>query len=213
MLCLGDVCVAKGKMLQARYYYRKSLQCDPERSYQRYTDCADRLFHHFGDNDGAMCLLKKAEEMNGRSVWKTWDDQRIRNLMLQARIQYLEKRPGEAARCARQALDLMLRGYISERIYVSYPAERPQRLSKVGECYLYMGDKKKALAYFSQTRSGLRCKYCREPECYEGLVGEMIFQMGEENWSEALACGEEALKICPNDLELQSTVQRIRGEI
>ena len=48
--------------------------------------------------------------MNGRSVWKTWDDQRIRNLMLQARIQYLEKRPGEAARCARQALDLMLRG-------------------------------------------------------------------------------------------------------
>ncbi len=213
LLCLGDVCVAKGKMLQARYYYRKSLQCDPERSYQRYTDCADRLFHHFGDNDGAMCLLKKAEEMNGRSVWKTWDDQRIRNLMLQARIQYLEKRPSEAARCARQALDLMLRGCISERIYVSYPAERPQRLSKVGECYLYMGDKKKALAYFSQTRSGLRCKYCREPECYEGLVGEMIFQMGEENWSEALACGEEALKICPNDLELQSTVQRIRGEI
>ena len=56
----------KGKLLQARYYYRKSLQCDPERSYQRYTDCADRLFHHFGDNDGAMCLLKKAEEMNGR---------------------------------------------------------------------------------------------------------------------------------------------------
>ena len=44
LLCLGDVCVAKGKMLQARYYYRKSLQCDPERSYQRYTDCADRLF-------------------------------------------------------------------------------------------------------------------------------------------------------------------------
>ncbi len=213
LLRLGDICVAKGKMLQAKYYYKKSLQCGTRRIYRRHTECADRLFHHFGDNDGAMRLLKKAEEMDGRSVWSAGDDQRIQNLMLQARIQYLEKRWGEAARCARLALDLMLRGYISEKIYVSYPAERPQRLSKVGECYLYMGETEKALAYFEQTREGLRCKYCREPECYEGLIGEMIFRMGEENWSEALACGEKALKICPNDLELKSTVQRIRGEI
>ena len=40
----------------------------------------------------------------------------------------MSKSEGHSPAGARErALDLMLRGYISERIYVSYPAERPQR--------------------------------------------------------------------------------------
>ena len=213
LLDVGDAYAARGKNLIAKYYYQKSLQCDVKYLYKRHVECAKRLFWNFDDRDGAMKLLQKAEKVRIRSAWEAEDEQRIQNLLLQAKIQYLEQRQEAAAGCAKQALDLMLKGYALESEYVSYPSERPYRLCRAGECHLYMGDRETAFLYFKEAQTGLRCKFCREPACYEGPMGMMIFYMAQEDWEKALAFGEEALAICDNAQSLLGAVNTIRKEI
>ena len=235
-LKIGDVCMSRGKKHWAKLYYKKCLRCSPRRSYRRNTEYAVRLMYYYGDSERALNYLKKAERMYQRSVqiadqeervknwplavnilymrmyrWSAWNadrNDREKNRLLAARIAYLMGDRERAASLAEELREIMLEGFPSEEAYLGYLAERPWRLNRLGECCLYLGERDKALFCFHQAGEGLRCKFCREPECYERFVGEALYHMDSDR-EQARACCERALEICPNDMEFKALAQII----
>lgn len=88
--------------------------------------------------------------------------------------------------------------YESEQLYYSYPPYAPARLGTLGIVYMAIGDKNKALRLFSYIKSGLRCKSCRYPDCYEYHLHLGHFYNIEGDISNALFHYKKAIEINPH---------------
>jgi len=196
--------------------YKKALQVSAAGSdpYQRHTDYAYRLLSLFADYLGAITVLQKANQKLS-SGWQASDEDCARNELYQARAFYLLGRPKEAAEHAVRAKELYLAEAHSEKDYLQYPAYRPLHLSRIGECYLYMGETEKACRLFEQMGSGYRCKHCRNVSCYEQYRNLGLYYLGLNGAGkkEALENYEKALKLRPYDLELKEMVKKLRKEL
>lgn len=96
---------------------------------------------------------------------------------------------------------------------MNYAVERPWRMARIAECYMYMGETDKAFAMFRQMGECQRCTHCREPKCYEGLRDMGIYFHGQKQYDKALSYYEQALEICPSDAELLVATAKLRKEI
>lgn len=216
LLKIGDVYFVQGRMLRAKSMYKKAIQTAAGSidAYDRHRDYAERLINQFFDYRGAIVILTKANKKLP-SGWQASSDAQADNERLQARAYALLHDPKEAAKHAKRAKELYLREAHSEEDYLRYPAYRPLHLSRIGECYLHMGEMDKAFEMFRQMGCGYRCKHCREPQCYERYrnLGLYYLCLGDDRKGEALENYEKALEICPHDLELQEMVKKLRKEI
>lgn len=216
LLKIGDVYFVQGRMLRAKSMYKKAIQTAAGSidAYDRHRDYAERLINQFFDYRGAITILDKANKKLP-SGWQASSDAQADNERLQARAYALLHDLKEAAKHAKWAKELYLREAHSEEDYLRYPAYRPLHLSRIGECYLHMGEMDKAFEMFQQMGCGYRCKHCREPQCYERYrnLGLYYLCLGDGRKGEALENYEKALEICPHDLELQEMVKKLRKEI
>lgn len=217
LLKIGDVWFAQGKVKRAKSFYKKAAQSANiyDDGYERYVDYAERILNQYFEYSFALALLEKANDGYERSGWNASRNMRAFNERLQARAYYLTKEPEKAAKHAQKALELYLEEAYSEEVYLDYPAKRPLHLSRAGECYLYMGQMEKAYEMFCQMGIGYRCEHCRTAECYEKYrnLGLYYLGLGEAFKKDALENYEEALRLCPSDLELNEMVRKLRKEL
>lgn len=215
LLKMGDVYFVQGRMIKAKSLYKKAIQTAAGNvdAYWRYNDYAERLMNQFFDYRGAITILEKANQKLAVG-WEASADAQGTNERFQARAYYLLGCPKEAAEHAQKAKKLYLKDACSEESYVNYPAYRPLHLSRIGECYLYMGDRAKAFELFGQMGGGYRCKHCREQKCYEQCRNLGLYYLGmKDSKRNALNYYEKALEICPYDLELKEMVKKLRKEL
>lgn len=78
---------------------------------------------------------------------------------------------------------------------------------------MYMGQSEKAMEMFRKMSGCERCTHCREPKCYEGIRDMGIYYYGLKEYDKALSYYEQALEICPTDIELQLAIAKLRKEI
>ena len=217
LLKIGDVWFAQGKVKRAKSFYKKAAQSANiyEDAFARYTDYAERILNQYFEYSFALALLEKAVEGYEKHDWNASKNMRSFNERLQARAYYLMKDSKKATEHAKKALAIALEEAYSEEVYLDYPAERPLHLSKAGECYLYMGQMEKAYEMFCQMGIGYRCEHCRSAECYEKYrnLGLYYLGLGEGFKKNALENYEEALRLCPSDLELVEMVRKLRKEL
>lgn len=217
LLKIGDVWFAKGQPRKAKGYYKKAIQTADvkEDAYLRHTDYAERLMNQYFDYAGALKILEKANKGLTCHDWKASRIARACNERFQARLHYLLKHFAKAGEHARNAYDLYLKEAASEEAYLSYAAKRPLHLSRIGECYLYMGEFDKAYQMFRLMDAGYRCEHCRNAECYEKYrnLGLYYLCLGEGRKEDALRQYEKALELCPVELELEEMVKKLRKEM
>lgn len=216
LLKIGDVLFAQGKLLRAKMTYKKAIkpsEPDPD-GYWRYNDYAERLMTYFFDYQGAISVLEKAKQRLMKGDFRASNDAQGANERFQARAYYLMGRTKEAAEHAQKAKEWYLKDMCSEEAYVNYPAYRPLHLSRIGECYLYMGDRAKAFEMFRQMGEGYRCKHCREPKCYEQYRNMGLYYIGmKDGKANALENYEKAIEICPYEQELKEMIKKLRKEL
>ena len=217
LLKIGDVWFAQGKVKRAKSFYKKAAQSANiyDDAYARYVDYAERILNQYFEYSFALALLENANNGFENLGWNASRNMRAFNERLQARAYYLTKEPKKAAEHAKKALALYLGEAYSEEVYLDYPAKRPLHLSRAGECYLYMGQMEKAYEMFCQMGIGYRCEHCRSAECYERYrnLGLYYLGLGEAFKKNALENYEEALRLCPSDLELNEMVRKLRKEL
>ena len=217
LLMIGDVWFAQGQLRRAKAFYKKAIQtADPkEDAYLRHVDYAERLMNLYFDYAGALRILEKADRGYTNKGWNASRISRATKERYQARLHYFLKHYQKAGEHAKRAYDLYLEEACSESAYLSYPAKRPLHLSRLGECYLYMGEMGKACDMFRLMDAGYRCEHCRNAECYEKYrnLGLYYLCLGEEHRKDALEQYEKAWELCPPDLEAEEMVKKLRKEI
>ena len=216
LLKIGDVWFARGKIRRAKAFYRKAVQTADirEDAYMRHSDYAERLISHFFDYGAAVSILEKANRGYEQGGWNASANSRACNERFLARAYYLLREYKQAAVHAKKAYDLYLADAVSEEAYLAYPAKRPLHLSRIGECYLYMGNAEKAYEMFRLMDAGYRCEHCRCASCYEKYrnMGLYYLCLGEHYKKSALECYEKAYELCPVDQELEEMVKKLRKE-
>lgn len=215
MLQMGDVYFSKGKMLKAKSLYRKAVAAvKAEDAFQVQNGWGKRLLYYFADYKGALAVLKKAIERKDSLNWGNDYDSLGYNERLQAQCYYFMGKKREAYDHGRAALEFYLNGR-EEEDYINYYARRPVRLSIVGECYLYMGEKEKAKSLFDQMLGCLRCRHCVEPGCYDHYSSMALYYLDPDDRrpEEALCCLEQSHAICSTDLSVIKLLERLRKEI
>lgn len=217
LLKIGDVWFAKGQPRKAKGFYKKAVQmADPkEDAFLRYIDYAERLMNQYFDYAGALRILDKATKGRIFNNWNATQVSRAGGERYQARMHYLLGHYKKAKEHAETAYYLYLEGVVSEEAYLAYPAKRPLHLSRIGECYLYMGEMEKAYDMFRLMDAGYRCEHCRNAECYEKYrnLGLYYLCLGAGHKKDALEQYEKALELCPVDLELEEMVKKLRKEM
>ena len=217
LLKIGDVWFAKGQPRKAKGFYKKAVKtADPkEDAFLRYIDYAERLMNQYFDYAGALRILDKATKGRIFNNWNATQVSRAGGERYQARMHYLLGHYKKAKEHAETAYYLYLEGVVSEEAYLAYPAKRPLHLSRIGECYLYMGEMEKAYDMFRLMDAGYRCEHCRNAECYEKYrnLGLYYLCLGAGHKKDALEQYEKALELCPVDLELEEMVKKLRKEM
>lgn len=112
---------------------------------------------------------------------------------------YMQKQFEEARIHAELALKAFQNtSYENEEQYCDYAPYAPARFGVLGIIYLALGDKDKALLLFSRMKSGLRCKGCRYPGCYEYHLFFGRYYNIEGDTSNALLHYNKALEMNPH---------------
>ena len=140
-------------------YIRKGEQDD---SAKRYHLLGDIFFEEMADYKKAVLHYQKALQfpLDPETLFKYEKDCALAFYML--------KQFDEAKIHANLALKAFENtSYENEEAYYAYAPYAPARLSTIGCIYLALGDTKKALELFSHMKSGLLCKGCRHPGCFE----------------------------------------------
>ncbi len=213
---IGDVFCAKGDRWRAERTWKQAAEkASLDYRYERYVNYAERMMDNLGNPKAAIKIMERAEQMRESGNWKAGKGWQAACMKYLARAHYLLEESEKAAGYAKKGIELYLEGFRSEEEYLSYLSRRPGRLSNIGQCYLYMGEREKAMDYFDQMEAGLRCKTCREPKCYEAYLNRGRCYMREKRWQEALEAFEEAQRILSSerDLEVVAMLKKIRKEI
>lgn len=88
--------------------------------------------------------------------------------------------------------------YGSEEACLNYLPSRPKNLVRIGKCYLYMGEREKALTYFEQIDKCYRCDWCCRISCSELFESRAAYYKSIKDWQKALENYQAAYDIPPN---------------
>ena len=93
-------------------------------------------------------------------------------------------------------------GRRDEEYYLhSFEGKNPYRLKLLGQLYLCMGDKEKAMHLLDQAEAAPLCIDCQHQQCYDALLIRGYAAEIEGNREEAHRYFLKALTICPDDRE------------
>lgn len=179
--------------------------------YDIYNEYAEHMIDIFEYKDAlkrldqiAKSVTKLGTKVSARAQARHW--------LVKARAYYMLRKGAKAAECAKKAKGFYLMGAVSEEAFLNYAKEKPWRMARIGECYMYMGESEKALEMFRQMGDCQRCTHCREPKCYEGLRDMGIYYHGLKQYDKALFYYEQAAEICATDMELMLVIEKLRKE-
>lgn len=224
LISIGDCYAVQNDLKKAKKYYErvisentKNLNAanhskDASAAFECYVNSADSLIDIF-EYKLAIKYLQQAQKALKKNGIKVSALLEARSWLVQAKAFYMLQKKSQAAECGRKAKELYLKDAASEEAYINYGKERPWRMARMGECYMYMGESEKALKMFEQISSCNRCTHCREPKCYEAFRDMAIYYFGMKQYEKALSCYEQALEICPSDSETLLAIAKLRKEI
>lgn len=215
MIKIGDCYAVQRNLKKAKQCYELAISERIENlasAYDLYNEYAEHMVDIFEYKD-AIRRLEQIEKSVAKLGTKISARSQARHWLIKARAYHMLHKGAKAAECAKKAKAFYLTGAVSEEAFLNYAMERPWRMARIGECYMYMGEGEKALEIFRRMSGCQRCTHCREPKCYEGLRDMGIYYYGLKQYGKALDCYEQALEICPSDPELQLIIEKLRKEI
>lgn len=214
LIKIGDCYAVQRNLKKAKEYYEQAIAKFDNLSsaYDIYNEYAEHMVDIFEYKD-AIKRLDQIEKSVAKMGTEISPRVQARHWLIKARAYYMLHKSAKAAECAKKAKEFYLTGAVSEEAFVNYAMERPWRMARIGECYMYMGQSEKAMEMFRKMSGCERCTHCREPKCYEGIRDMGIYYYGLKEYDKALSYYEQALEICPTDIELQLAIAKLRKEI
>ncbi len=215
LIRIGDCYAVQRNIRKAKDYYEQAVSEKIENlaaAYDLYNEYAEHMIDIF-EYKQAIKRLDQIEKSVEKLGTKISARVQARHWLVKARAYHMLHKAAKAAECAKKAKALYLTDAVSEEAFLYYGMEKPWRMARIGECYMYMGQSEKALEMFCRMAGCQRCTHCREPKCYEGLRDMGIYYYGLKQYDKALSFYEQALEICPNDVELQLIIAKLRKEI
>ncbi len=215
MIKVGDCYSVQKNLKKAKECYELAISDKIENLavvYDIYSEYAEHMTDIFEYKD-AIKRLDQIEKSVAKLGTKISARAQARHWLVKARAYYMLYKGAKAAECAKKAKEFYLTGAVSEEAFLNYAVEKPWRMARIGECYMYMGETDKAFALFKEMGDCQRCTHCREPKCYEGLRDMGIYYHGMKQHDKALSYYEQAREICPSDSELMVVTAKLRKEI
>lgn len=215
LIKLGDCYAVQKKLKKAKEYYELAILDKIEDLavvYDLYNEYAEHMADIFEYKD-AIKRLDQIEKSVAKLGTEVSANVQARHWLIKARAYYMLHKGTKAAECAKKAKEFYLTDAVSEEAFLNYAVERPWRMARIGECYMYMGETDKAFALFKEMGACQRCTHCREPKCYEGLRDMGIYYHGMKQYEKALSYYERAREICSSDPELMVVTAKLRKEI
>lgn len=215
LIKIGDCYAVQKNLKKAKDCYELAISDRIENLatvYDIYNEYAEHMVDIFEYKD-ALKRLDQIEKSVEKLGTKISARAQARHWLIKARACYMLRKGAKSAECAKKAKEFYLTGAVSEEAFLNYAMERPWRMARIAECYMYMGENDKAFAMFDQMGRCQRCTHCREPKCYEGLRDMGIYYHGLKQYDKALRYYDQALEICPSDAELLVATAKLRKEI
>ncbi|MCM1496197.1 MAG: tetratricopeptide repeat protein [Bacteroides sp.] len=94
--------------------------------------------------------------------------------------------------------------------YLSYRPLAPQRLDRMAQMYLCLGDEKHSLECLERIKDIPRCRSCSYAVCYDSMITRALLAEVQGNLSSAIRLYEQALVINPGDEEVVLTLDALR---
>lgn len=215
MIKIGDCYSVQKDLKKAKECYELAISDKIENLavvYDIYNEYAEHMTDIFEYKD-AIKRLDQIEKSVAKLGTEVSANVQARHWLIKARAYYMLHKGAKAAECAKKAKEFYLTDAVSEEAFLNYAMEKPWRMARIGECYMYMGETDKAIALFKEMGVCQRCTHCREPKCYEGLRDMGIYYHGMKQYEKALSYYEQAREICSSDPELMVVTAKLRKEI
>ena len=215
LIKVGDCYAAQKNLKKAKECYELAISDkmkDFVTVYDIYSDYAEHMADIFEYKD-AFRGLEQVEKLVEKSGTKISARAQARHWLIKARICYMLRKSEKSTEYAGKARMFYLTDAVSEEDFLNYATDKPWRMARIAECYMYMGESEKALAMFLEMGECQLCTHCREPKCYEGLRDMGIYYHGLKQYDKALSYYEQAMEICPSDTELLVVTTKLREEI
>ena len=128
-----------------------------------------------------------------------------------ARCYYMMGKYKKAKKHAEYAMEHFQKsGRGTEEEYLSFLSRRPVRLATFGWVHLCLGDRERAIQYFNEMDTSLRCRLCTHPRCFESNLYLGYIYEREGNTESAMKQFEEALNRNPDDYESRSMIEKLK---
>lgn len=215
LIKVGDCYAVQKNLKKAKEFYELAISDKIENLatvYDLYNEYAEHMADIFEYKE-AINRLNQIEKSTAKLGTELSAKVQARHWLIKARAYYMLQKTSKSAECAKKAKEFYLVGAVSEEAFLNYGMEKPWRMARIGECYLFMGETEKAMQMFAQMGECARCTHCREPKCYEGLRDMGICYHGQKQYDKALMYYEKALEICPSDAELILATMKLHKEI
>ena len=98
----------------------------------------------------------------------------------------------------------------TESVYLSYRPLAPQRLDRIAQVYLCLGDVKRSMECLEQIKDIPRCRSCAYAVCYDSMITRALLAEVQGDLSSAIRLYEQAVVINPGDEEVVLTLQALR---
>lgn len=90
----------------------------------------------------------------------------------------------------------------TEEAYLSYRPLAPQRLDRIAQIYICLGDEKRCLEYLEQANNVPRCRSCGYAVCYDSMITRAILAEVRGDIPKAISLYRQAVAINPIDEEV-----------
>ncbi len=201
---IGDAYFYLGLRSKASFTYWKMIQY--KANFQNLLDAAD-FFHK------DMKKMRRAGYYYSKALMQSASPAERSAIALSLAEFYYDRHNFRwSKKYAAQAYKIYIATYGSEDVFLNYLPNRPKHLVRIGKCYLFMGDREKALTFFEQIDKCYRCNRCRRIRCSELFENRAVYYKSRKEWQKAIADYQAAYDIPPNqqDGRIVAEVERLK---
>ncbi|MGN0484702.1 MAG: tetratricopeptide repeat protein [Lachnospiraceae bacterium] len=205
---LGDICLQNGEKRKAVRFYKKRIKAaDAEAKSSAYENLGN-LYTDEREFRKAIASYKRAT---------VFEKEPVELFGLYAKIARAYVMLGDRAAAknyASRAKEMFAQSNQgTEEEFLDFEPRSPQRYGVFGWIYFCLGQTEKTEQMFRKMGQMLRCRNCRNRECFESyLYLGLLYELREE-YDAALTCYRKVLEIVPNDIETKNCVRYVERKI